>query len=858
MIMGKIPEITGFLAKSGGRKDLMCHLYETTIMMEIQCRHGVFRHIVETMAKKLGTTKENIIRMMMFISAVHDIGKIFPAFQKKVGNPAPEFAGASDRLFRHECYGSRLIEEFLLEKGFSHRTVLAVKNTVYMHHQGRKDDAGDPYTCKDRELYTELAKEVLEKVWELFGFVDPEFTYRDVNGLYIVMTGAVIISDWSASSEGVYDDRRYDDYADMGLYFGHLREQAYSFLKENRMLYGNMTKKPVTKDSGKLYSDLFGIKSPRPVQKALADHILKKGMDGNLFVLLEDLCAGGKTEAALLFSYLKSGDADGIYMSMPTTATAEAMHTRYGDFIRKCGYACDVPLYSSRAWLSGESLSSDRRLWTSDARTKLLYPFAIGTIDQVIRYSAMQKFGQIGLAAITGKVLIIDEIHDCDDYMLELVYALLRFCGWAGISVIACSATLSDRTKRKLLNAYGNVEEDTTVILNGKEHDGNGKYRLGDAYPLITFTKITEENGVVIDEVPARAYCRKAYSYRFDYILGNGQADRIAETALKMIEKGGIVTVIMNTVDEADDVYDAVLKKAGNIPVYLYHGKMTDEQSGKVSGEILTSLGKQGKAEGKRPERAVVIATQIMQQSMDADTDFLITELCPGDALIQRFGRRHRHDDKGTIRETLKEDCPVVILCSPEEKNFAVENRVYGREEMDSPDAVERTYDWLKNRSDRTIRTPEDIREFINTVYPDRRKIRSSGSTHAPGLIGNPYSEEHPYRMMAENEALETRVSTRYEKSPSYSILILTPDIMERVSRTEGILPVEEIREIVRKHAVKNVSPKRLEPFSDRLYGGDVKGILSEYEIYRADNDGKVVSDRNVMYIHDKKGLIIR
>jgi CRISPR-associated endonuclease/helicase Cas3 len=96
-----------------------------------------------------------------------------------------------------------------------------------------------------------------------------------------------------------------------------------------------------------------------------------------------------------------------------------------------------------------------RAAWVGDSRKKaLLADFGIGTLDQALLAILPVRHQSLRLLGLVRKVLIVDEVHACDAYMLELLEALLRFQASVGGSILLLSATLPHASRRRLAEAF--------------------------------------------------------------------------------------------------------------------------------------------------------------------------------------------------------------------------------------------------------------------------------------------------------------------------------------------------------------------------------------------------------------------
>jgi CRISPR-associated endonuclease/helicase Cas3 len=119
-----------------------------------------------------------------------------------------------------------------------------------------------------------------------------------------------------------------------------------------------------------------------------------------------------------------------------------------------------------------------------------------------------------------------------------------------------------------------------------------------------------------------------------------------------------------------------------------------------------------------RPKGCVLVATQVVEQSVDIDADVLITDIAPTDMMLQRLGRLHRHDrgDRGqptaylVVPETMAENSRS--MSAKEIKNsLGSVGRVY------SPYVLVRT--WEQWQQSQVELRGQVIRQFLEKTYSD-------------------------------------------------------------------------------------------------------------------------------------------
>jgi CRISPR-associated endonuclease/helicase Cas3 len=317
----------------------------------------------------------------------------------------------------------------------------------------------------------------------------------------------------------------------------------------------------------------------------------------------------------------------------------------------------------------------------------LLAPYGVGTIDQALLAVLQTKHVFVRLFGLAGKCVVLDEVHAYDAYMTTLMERLLRWLAALGCPVVLLSATLPRDKRLKLLRAYA----------------GDDVTEPGDvAYPRVTSVTVGGTAKVRhVEPDPARAR-----TVHLGWLDEGTLADRLRET----LKDGGCAAVIRNTVGLAQATYlclrDAL--ESHGIVVELFHARFPFGRRMEIENAVLERFGKDGELAGR--DKRVLVATQVVEQSLDLDFDVMVSDVAPVDLVLQRAGRLHRHD-RGRRPEGVAEPRLWLIDTTRNEgpPEFGPSGYVYARF------VLLRSYIALK--AVEAIRLPDDLERFVEQVY---------------------------------------------------------------------------------------------------------------------------------------------
>jgi CRISPR-associated endonuclease/helicase Cas3 len=673
---------------------------------------------------------------LAFVAAAHDLGKCTPEFQRKSEVLAARLVAAgilsrnhlpANPPKPHGLLGTSLLHSAFVER-FSMRPRLALQwASVAGGHHG-VFPAGDDVRCTTPQNdprpfgsgpWQTLRDDILDQLIELLHPTRPPRETLDCAPA-LAAAGLVSVADWIASNQKFFPCA-----ALLGVefilpsledYFQESRERARRALREVGWL--GIPEPPPTSR----FDVLFPGKKPRESQTRI--EAFARELSEPAAILIEAPMGEGKTEAALLLAdRLAAAVAQrGFYFGLPTQATSNQLFARVCDFLEnryRNTTAVSAILAHGHADLSPEFLSllEKGRLfselysvgeeategvfassWFVQSKRGLLTPFGVGTIDQALMASLITKHVFVRLFGLAGKVLVIDEVHAYDAYMSTLLERLIEWLGALRCSVVLLSATLPAARKNALLRAWA----------EGATGKPGSQIEIKDQrYPRVSLARACGTTDSFALPVSNRS-CRS---------LGLRWLDRdvLAAALVDLLSGGGCAAVICNTVSQAQETYcdlRLVFEQQPSVDrpeLGLFHARFVLEDRQRIEKAVFGRFGPGGAA---RPGKAVLVATQVVEQSLDLDFDLMVSELAPVDLLLQRSGRLHRHQ-RDARPKRLEDPCLWVIDPRYDDKGLPDFGRRSGR--VYQPYILLRTWMELRHRS--AIRSPDDVEELIEGVY---------------------------------------------------------------------------------------------------------------------------------------------
>ncbi|MBA0050161.1 type I-E CRISPR-associated protein Cse1/CasA [Streptomyces sp. AJS327] len=157
----------------------------------------------------------------------------------------------------------------------------------------------------------------------------------------------------------------------------------------------------------------------------------------------------------------------------------------------------------------------------------------------------------------------------------------------------------------------------------------------GTVYPLIT---------AVAPGGPVRTASPEAAAGRRTEIVLERLADGLpvlADRLERELRDGGCALVVRNTVARVLDTARVLRERFGDGAVTVAHSRFVAADRARNDAELRERFGPDSETRPAGPH--VVVASQVVEQSLDVDFDLLVTDLAPVDLALQRMGRLHRH-----------------------------------------------------------------------------------------------------------------------------------------------------------------------------------------------------------------------
>ena len=733
------------------RYPLLGHLVDTAACISAMWEVYISQSVKNFLSKELKTNDpQDVLNILRYAGALHDIGKCGVGFQSKDNEVEGGFRSNSVSIPNHGSFNFHALDSALITE----RELKRSQPTPATSRDNRRAERSNEMfakildghhgtwsskdKCRNGEDIADTALEhqqtiIFDLVTKLIWGGTPWLPDMVGNKyVAVIMTGIVSLADWIASSKAIGSSQCNDSvsvspeqWSDLNFLKDH-EYQAITKAKELLPKIGltrwRMEDKP--------YKERFD-QDPLGIQSSLEAGL--KGKSGLLFITAPT--GGGKTDAAWSAAHSMGSvsGSGGVFFGLPTMVTADGIYSSIIQTLKRTDKQPEKVVTRTHS-LSGymplefenakDKKQRERSEWMNTSQKALLAPVSIGTVDQALQGAVVGKQVGMRLFGLSQKVVVIDEAHAFSSYMNGILSRLVEWLGRTGTPIIVMSATLPQ-------NIIDSISESYLVGVGGKNQTTRGLTFSNPGWMLVgndgTITRSGHDGvpkvPVADDDVSAlKITLLKTKPTNIEEALVN------ASTKKLLNYRHGNILVVCNTVGRSQNVWsqikDIVVSSGLNADVQLLHSRFPRERRTEMEKTLRKRMG--SKTSDQRPKCSIMVATQVVEQSLDIDFDLVVTDLAPISFLIQRAGRAHRNVNRDKLPGFTNKE--VIVVCpsnNGKTLNYSTGTGKLPDQFIYEPILLHRTFDYIQDQLvSGKLSIPYGLKEAVDAIhlFPDDEK----------------------------------------------------------------------------------------------------------------------------------------
>jgi len=382
----------------------------------------------------------------------------------------------------------------------------------------------------------------------------------------------------------------------------------------------------------------------------------------------------GKTELGVLWAKSRGK----LVYTLPLRVALNDLYRRFSEEYFK---EESVGLLHSTAFIeyvegSGNDIEVEKKV--NSARL-LAMPVMLSTPDQVF-LTSLNYYGSDKVVSVYPEsAIVVDEIQTYTPEMAAVFLKTLQLIKEAGGKVLVITATLPPHIKDFL------------------EKEG---------FEIVDVLEEARKHGLNVKNLHLKRHCVKLvegglFSYSEEGVSFDGFQK--VPKYIGEFEKNGFrsVLIVLNNVKKAVKAYEELSKKPNGWSVHLLHSRLPEKRKSEVIFELKSRL--------NAGKRVVLVATQVVEASVDLDFDALITEISPIDSQVQRWGRVYRNRDTDYTMNSPN----IIVFSGVDRGTGAIYGHGIGRE------VLQKTAEIIKSLEGKILNY-EAERNAIKDVYSGR------------------------------------------------------------------------------------------------------------------------------------------